>query len=309
MPNNTHTNSQLCLSGASGLVGTALKEHLLKQGHQLRILQRRSPTENTYWDPRNDQLKPESLANCHALIHLSGANIAQRPWTKARKRMLIESRIRSTDLLVKTIAKLPADKRPQTLVCASAIGYYPFGEAPMDEQTPAGSGFLSALCQHWEKSAQKAKEHGLRVVCLRIGLVLSTQGGLLKTLNTLQRFHLLFSFGSAQQYISWIHIADLIALFEQAATNPSWEGVYNAATPHPERQAELLRLLSRLRHKAPPWLPPLNGAVLRLLLGDMADLLLQSQYVLPTRALKQGFSFQFPTLESALKDLLRNASV
>ena len=309
---------KICLSGATGLIGRALQTHLRKEGCDVRLLIRkesdRQNAKDTRWDPENESPPPqtllEALSGTDALVHLSGAGIAETRWHAARRKLLWRSRINSTQLLTTALGQLPKAKRPKTLICASAIGYYPYGTSIQNEDSPAGNSFLSNLCLAWEKSAeQAAKRYDLRVVCLRIGLVLSAEGGVLAPLLRAEKLRMSVAFGSGAQYMSWIHIHDMVRLITQALRESHWQGAYNAVGPTPIRQKELLRTLAQAVGHPRAWIPPFPAPLLRLALGEMSNLILKGQRIHPTRALSAGFQFRFLTLKEALDDLLTGPSL
>lgn len=300
---------RVLITGATGLVGTHLCAYLQQQGHEvLRMLRREQPKKvgikDLFWDPRAGVLPVEGLQGVDVVVHLAGASIAGAPWTRARKQLLWDSRVGSTQLWVRTLGAWEKRALPKVFICASAVGYYAYREGAVDETSPVGTGFLAHLCQQWEAAAAAAAAFGLRVLCLRIGLVLSAKGGALRPMWRAQRLGLGAVLGSGKQYISWIHLQDLLRMIGTAIQDDRWRGVYNATAPHPESQACFARALAQACGRK-LWLPPVPGILLRAALGPMSELLLKGQYVLPARAQRAGFHFTFPELPAALKDLLR----
>jgi len=249
---------------------------------------------------------PSALDAVDTVVNLAGAGIADHRWTARRKAELLESRIQSTHALVQAMAAVP--DRPLTLVNASAIGYYgAHGPEPVDEQTPPGIGFLPDICQAWEAEADQAISHGVRVVKLRLGVVLTRESGALPHLIAPVRLGLGTRLGSGRQGVSWIHASDLVAMILEAIRSPLWQGAYNAAAPWPIAQAECVRCIADALHR-PIWPMPswISAAGLRLLLGELGkELLLQGAFVLPRKAIHQGFAFRFERFDAALADLLR----
>ena len=254
------------------------------------------------WSPEKGQLQTEILTNYEGVVHLAGAPIMGGRLTASRRKVLWDSRIKSTKLLVDRIGEIPSVRRPKVLVSASAVGYYPYSSSPMDEKTSSSSGFVSELCQAWEEAAVEATQHGLRVVRLRIGLVLSPKGGALKAMYRMQKIGLGAVIGSGKQYVSWIHIEDLLRLIREALLG-SWQGAYNATSPKPVPHRNFVHTLSE-SSRMPIWLPSVPGWLLRAVLGKLSELALKGQYVLPSCALAEGFRFRFVELPSALNDLL-----
>ena len=300
---------KIVVTGSSGLIGSHLCDYLSSEGHQVSKLLRKKPSSNSsdpFWSPSEGLLDPMVLADRSAIVHLGGASIAGGRLTAARKKLLWTSRIEGTKLLVKALESLAPEQRPQVLVSASAIGYYTYDTRPLDEKGAEGKGFLSKLCAAWETEARRAEKAGIRVVCLRIGVVLSTKGGAYATLLRIQRLGLGAVLGNGTQYVSWIHINDLIRMIDASLSSSEWSGIYNATAPHPLQHRSFIHTLARVHgHKL--WLPPIPASLLRILMGEASDLLLESQHTLPARALRLGFHFQFNELEAAITDLHKKA--
>ena len=293
------------VTGATGFIGRALTRRLLERGDRVIALTRdpikahlilgTEPMVAT----RLSDLPP--ALRIDAVVNLAGAPIIRRPWTKARKRMLVESRIGVTRMLIDWLAG--RSQRPEVLVNASAIGWYgDGGDRALDERAPVGDGFAAVLCNAWEREAASATALGLRVCRLRLGLVLGAEGGMLKGLLPAFRFGLGAMIGEGRQWLSWIHRDDAVELIVRAIADPLFSGAINATAPVPVRQAEFARSLGRVLHR-PVWLR-LPAAPLRAVLGERASLLLAGPRVLPRRALEIGFAFRCPEIEPALHDLL-----
>jgi uncharacterized protein (TIGR01777 family) len=291
----------ITLTGASGFIGQALVARLRAEGHTLRALGRRTvpglPT--TLWDG----LAPapaEALAGADAIVHLAGEPVAQR-WDAAVKRRIRDSRVISTRQLVSALGQLAP--RPAVLVCASAIGYYGSrGDERLSETSPPGHGFLEDVCVEWEREADAAAALGLRVVKIRIGIVLGAQGGALRQMLPPFRLGLGGPLGGGRQWMSWIHLDDLVELFRFALERPDVSGALNGTAPHPVTNSEFTRELARAVRR--PALFPVPALALRLLYGEMARILLASQRVLPEAALGAGFGFRYPELRPALAQIL-----
>jgi hypothetical protein len=298
---------RVVMAGGTGLVGRPLIRALLERGVQVTVLTRHPeraalPTGASAqgWG----RLVPV-LDGADAIINLAGEGIADRRWTPARKALLQSSR---TDTTARLVAAMGACAHPPAaLINASAIGYYiPRGATPVDEQSPAGTGFLAEVCQAWEAEALKAQVLGTRVALVRIGVVLAREGGALPKMALPIRYFSGCTLGSGDQGLSWIHRDDLVALFVEATLNPAWEGIFNGTAPTPLSNRAFTQCLARRLHR--PLLPVpgvVTAAATKLLLGDLAEaLLLQGAFVQPTRAMALGFPFRFPTAEAALEDLL-----
>lgn len=291
---------RIVLSGASGLIGGLLKPQLQSAGHELISLVRHEPRNDNevQWDPHSGQVDSSKLKGTDAAIHLSGKNVAVR-WNAERKAELIQSRVESTRLLCKTLAEL--NPRPKTLIAASAIGFYGNrGDETLNENSPPGEGFFPDLCKEWEAATQPAREAGIRVVNLRIGVVLSILGGALGKMLLPFRLGLGGPIGSGKQYMSWIEASDLIRAIVFALENPDLAGPVNAVAPAPVRQREFAKTLGRILHR--PAILPMPATAVRLLFGEMGQtVLLGGAKVFPKRLREAGYSFQYSQLEDALR--------
>ena len=294
---------RVLVSGASGLVGTALGETLRAQGHEVGRLVRRPAqgADEVSWDPGKDQLEAGDLAGFDAVVHLAGENVSGGRWTQARKKRILESRVKGTRLLAERLAAL--ESPPSVWVSASAIGLYgDRGDEILDEAKQPGTGFLADVCSRWEAATASAPD-GVRVVRLRIGLVLSERGGALAKMLPAFRAGLGGRLGDGRQYMSWITLEDLVAAIGRALEDPSLEGAVNAVSPGAVTNKEFTATLGRVLRR--PTVVPAPAAALRLALGEMADeLLLASARVVPRRLEEVGFEFRWPSLEGALKHLL-----
>ncbi len=295
---------RVVVSGASGLIGTALIAAMVRDGHQVLRLVRhpaRDPTEIA-WDPANGILTVAALAGVDAVVHLAGESIASLPWTRAKKSAIRDSRILGTQLLSDGIAGL--GRPPRVMVSASAIGYYGNrGDELLDEASLPGRGFLAEIACDWEAATRSAVERGIRVVHLRNGLVLSPRGGVLARLLPVFRWGLGGPIADGRAWWSWIAIDDLVGVIRFAIADSRLEGSVNGVTPAPVTNAEFTRLLGRVLGRPTVFRVP--AAALRFALGEMADeVLLVSARVSPRRLAEAGFRFQWPSLEAALRHLL-----
>lgn len=293
------------ISGASGLVGQALAEHLRQSSMPVLRLVRGAAqgADEIPWDPAAGKLDPGALAACDAVVNLSGENIASGPWSPELKRRILASRIQSTRTIVDAMAA--ASPRPGVLINASAIGFYGnTGDHAAEEESPAGTGFLAEVCQAWEDEARRAEALGVRVVRLRIGIVLSTRGGMLGKMLLPTRFGLGAQVGDGSQHISWITLPDLVRAVHFCLSNSGISGAVNAVSPTQVTNAEFTRTLAAVLHR--PALLRVPALVLRAALGEMADeMLLTSCRVRPRVLEEHHFDYEDPTLNAALRRLLR----
>ena len=254
------------------------------------------------WNPAAGELDPAQLDGIDAVVHLAGEPIAPGRWTARRKREILESRTGSTRLLSEVLARLKTP--PSVLISASAIGYYGNrGDARLDEESGPGSGFLAEVCLAWEQAVEPARRAGIRVAIPRIGVVLARHGGALAPLLLPFRLGLGGRLGHGRQYMSWIHIGDLVAAFQHALDQPDLEGPFNAVAPNPVPNTEFTKTLARVLHR--PAFLPIPVPILRLALGELAEpLLLDSTRLTPSRLESTDFRFTHPKLEEALSSLL-----
>jgi len=295
---------KVVVSGSSGLVGSALLPSLQSDGHEVSRLVR-DPSAGgpvIQWDPSLGNIDREHLKGFDAVVHLAGENIASGRWTKARKQRIRDSRVKGTSLLCNALAHF--DERPKVLVCASATGYYGNrGDEVLDEQSSAGDSFLADVCKEWEAAADPARDKGIRVVHLRLGIVLSRDGGALQKMLLPFRLGGGGVVGDGSQYWSWITLDDVIGAIQYALANESLNGPVNCVSPHPATNREFTKTLGAVLNR--PTILPLPGFAAKLALGEMArELLLASTRVVPKRLQDSGFQFQHATLEDALRHVL-----
>jgi uncharacterized protein len=296
---------RLIVTGASGFIGTPLRAALLEQGHALTLFTRGSPRgPNTgtqrwiHWTPGTMRDWDAAVDGVDGIINLAGEPIAEKSWSSHQRRRIEKSRIDATHSLVQACAK--ARIKPKFLLNASAVGYYgPHGDEIITEEATAGDDFLGLLCRSWEDEAVKAEELGLRVVRLRTGIVLGPGGGALTKIAEPFKYFVGGPLGSGQQWMSWIHLEDLVRLIVLLIADPHAQGPINATAPNPVRNKEFGQTLGKVLHR-PSWLP-VPGFALKLVLGEMADMLLTGQRVVPAAAEKLGFQFRYPDLLPALE--------
>ena len=285
------------ITGASGFLGSALAKSC---DTPLRTSRTSKGTRTIAWKPEAQVLPAAALEGVEVVFHLAGESVADGRWTDEKKRRIRESRILGTRNLVAGIRA--ATKRPKLLICASAVGYYgDRGDTLLDESSSRGEGFLAEVCEDWEAEAATATALGLRVVCVRTGLVLSTDGGALPRMLTPFRLGLGGRLGSGEQWMPWIHLDDMLGLLHHAYRDQSIVGPLAAVAPNPERNRDFTRLLGKALRRPTVFAVP--GAALRFALGELAQLLMSSQRVHPSTALRTNYSFRYPTLEEALAAL------
>jgi uncharacterized protein len=303
---------RVLVTGGTGLVGGRLLPRLLERGDQvLAVTRAEHPTlpvgcTSVFGDVSAPGPWLDRIAECDAVVHLAGENVFARRWRKRFKQRIFDSRVNSSRLIAETLAKQPlrSDGSPKVLVNASAVGYYGFHDRDeLDEESPRGSDFLADLCVQWEEAAKSAKDAGVRVSHLRIGMVLDERGGGLPKLVRPFKWFLGGPIGSGEQWISWIHVADLVGLIQFALDRPDAAGPINATAPEPLTNWGFCKMLGTVLHR-PCWLRVPAFAV-RLLLGQVAAVVTKGQRVIPRRALSLGYSYQYPDLEPALRDLLK----
>lgn len=291
---------KIIVSGASGLIGSALVPHLAARGHEvIRLVRRSAGSGESQWDPARGVIDANVVGNADAIIHLSGAGIGDKRWSNSYKREILDSRVKSTKLLASVIAG--AAKRPSVFLSGSAIGYYGArGDEMLDETSSLGTGFLAEVCQQWESAATGA---GTRTVFLRTGIVLSPKGGALKKQLPLFKAGLGGRFGRGDQWQSWISIDDEVAAIDHLLT-ANVQGPVNLTAPAPVTNMEFARVLGNVLRR--PALFPVPAIGPKLLLGaELADaLLFTGQRVLPRALSASGFQFAHPTLDIALRALL-----
>jgi uncharacterized protein (TIGR01777 family) len=295
------------LTGATGFIGRKIVSRLLADGHEVNYLARqRSATLDSraaFHLSKSGDLPPlDSVPSADAVINLAGEPVAQR-WTEEVKRRIYASRVQGTRLLVEACGKLR--HKPSVLVSASATGYYGNrGDEVLTEQSSRGTDFLADVCTDWEREALRAEELGMRVVLIRIAPVLGFHGGMLAKVLPVFRSGLGGKLGNGRQWMPWIHLDDLVELLLFAANQPSVHGPLNGTAPNPVTNAAFTSALANALHR-PAWLS-VPRLALRLVMGEAADAMLESQRVLPERTLQSGFQFRYPELLPALHAILRN---
>ncbi len=300
-------NEKVLITGGSGLVGTRLTDLLLNKGYRVAHLSR-SPdriqldgVKSYKWDTAANYLDKDAIKGTNYIIHLAGAGVADKPWTKSRKELILNSRTDTADLLYNTLKE--TDHQVKAFISASAIGYYgDRGNELVTEESARGKGFLSDVCVAWEDSAFQIKDLGIRTAAIRIGIVLAKEGGALKEIARPVKFGVGAYLGDGKQYYSWVHIDDLCRIFIQALEQEDMVGIYNGVAPTPETNRHLTEMVAKAMGKFN--IPaPAPEFVLKLAMGEMSEVVLNSQKVSAEKILSTGFKFQHPQLLPALKEI------
>lgn len=294
------------IAGGSGLVGKRLSELLSEKGYTVSWLSRRASKSGRFpayqWDLKSGSIDEEAIKNAEYVINLAGTPIADKPWTNKRKNEIIESRTESIRVLNQYFKKI---KYPKAYCSATAIGIYgDQGETWVDETTPPGTkGFLPESCIAWENAYHEINSPDMRSVALRVGIVLSEKGGALEKIAMPFKFFVAGWLGSGKQWYSWIHIDDMCRMFIHAIENDNMKGIYNAVAPNPVTNKTLVQAIKQVLKK-PAIMAPVPEFALRMMMGEMADMVLDSSKISSKKIEESGFEFQFPELEGALEDLL-----
>lgn len=294
---------QVLITGGSGLIGRAITQDLRAAGHQVAWLSRRGGVENGVrrfvWDPDAGTIDPEALQWAQVLIHLAGEGIAEKRWTPKRKQEIICSRTQSTQLLVGSMRERP--HQIHTVIAASAIGYYGSTTSIMHEEAPFGTGFLAESVHAWEAATAAFATTGARLVTLRIGIVLSDAGGAYAELTRTAALRTLPVIGNGRQMCSWIHIEDLISIFRFVIENPV-NGTLNAVAPEAVDMRTLMHTIARVK-KGLYILPLVPACIIRIMMGEMGDMVLVSQHVSADALLRAGYVFRYSGIEAAIRNL------
>jgi uncharacterized protein len=296
---------RIVMAGASGFLGTKLADRLTQDGHDVVRLVRRPPRApaEVRWDPGAGQVDPATLTRADAVINLAGAGISDKRWTERYKEVLRRSRVDTTGTLASAIAGLPPEDRPRTMLNASGIHWYgDTGDRAVEEDAPAGEGFLPDLCRVWEAATRPAEDAGVRVVFLRTGLPLHRDGGFLKPQLLPFRLGIAGKLGSGRQWQPWISMADWMSAVEFLLGRPDLAGPVNMVGPDPVTNAQFTKAFGRVLHR--PTIMPVPAFGLRIALGEFADEALASLRVLPGVLTRAGFAYEHTDVETALRAAL-----
>lgn len=293
------------ITGGSGLVGSNITQQILKNKDEVNWLtssKKENKEVNSFnWNIYKNQIDSACFQNVDVIIHLAGAGVADKKWTAERKKELIESRIKSTQLLFDAV-KLLAIK-PKAIISASAIGIYKNKEDELvNEESEVGNDFLADLTNQWEKAVNQFETIGIRVVKLRIGIVLSDKGGYLKKVAAPAKYGFAAALGNGKMITSWIHISDLANMFIFASKNENMKGVFNAVAPHPVTNSEITKQIAHALNR-PYFLPNIPALIIKFAFGEMAAVILMSQNISSSKIEKAGFKFEFEEVKVALKNI------
>jgi len=302
---NTTFPKKILISGGSGLIGSFLVNALKERGHDVAILSREPyAVENVksyYWDAKKQLIDKECLEKVDTIIHLAGANIGDKPWTDERKKLIIDSRVKTIEFLYKAIKETGAPVK--NVISPSAVGFYgDRGNEWIIESDKNGEGFLATCCRQWEDAVWKGIELNSRIVIFRVGILLTKKGGALPKLARPIKWFAGAPLGSGKQWIPWIHYKDLVAAFVSAVEDDTYNGIYNLCAPHPVTNKQFTKALAQTLHR-PVWPFRVPASFLKLLLGEMSEAVLMSSRVLSEKLQHQGFDFQFKQPGQALNDL------
>ncbi|WP_423148934.1 TIGR01777 family oxidoreductase [Rubrolithibacter danxiaensis] len=300
----------ILITGASGLIGNSLTRLLALKGYRIHHLTRfkshKNPLIKTFgWDVRNKKIDSDCIKETDIIIHLAGEGIAGKRWTSQRKQNIINSRTESIRLIYSLLRQSPGHQ-VKKIISSSAVGYYgDRGDLLLTESTPPGTGFLSKTCVAWEQAVDEGVSLGIKTVKLRTGMVLSTEGGALPQIAKPIKLGVGTVLGSGKQWVSWIHLQDVTRMFLFAIENESVEGSFNMTAPNPVTQTELTYAIARELNKR-IWLPRTPSFILKLVLGEMSSVVLDSTKTSASKIQSAGFQFNFPTIEEALASIYGN---
>ncbi len=302
---------RILITGATGFIGRKLSSRLIEAGYQVTALSRnpektksRLPqkTRLIKWDGHSCDKWIDTVSGATAIVNLAGENIGTGRWTRAKKQRVLQSRLNISKAIISAVEQ--ADPKPKALIQASGIGYYGMrGEEMLDENSSLGTGFLAEVSTKWEQSIRPIEKHGARLAIIRLAPVLGNTGGMMARLLPPFKFFLGCVPGTGRQWFSWVHIEDVVAVIQFLIENQDTSGIFNLTAPNPVQAKHFYKLLAKLMHRPPPVkIPPW---ALRLILGEMADeLLMADQRTIPKKLLEKGYTFKYPTAESALTQIL-----
>lgn len=298
--------TSILITGGTGLIGKHLCKLLKDKGYKVTVLSRNQVTKPTtfFWNIETDYIDTKAISEANYIIHLAGEGIADKPWTKERKQILINSRLKSTNLLFKKVKELNPNLK--AFIAASGIGYYGATTSTKiyEENDVSGTDFLSEICRLWENASLQFKTINIRTVIFRTGIVLSNEGGAFQKISKPIKLGLGAALGSGKQYMPWIHIEDLCNMYVKAIENIELNGIYNAVAPEHITNNELTKSVARAI-KRPLWTPNVPRFILKITFGKLAVILLEGSRVSSEKIVTTGFKFKYPTLTKALNNLLK----
>ena len=296
----------ILIAGGAGLIGTNLSGKLKEKGYNVLLLSRKSKRGNSYsvysWNPDKSEIENEALKRADYIINLAGAGIGDKRWTKKRRDLILDSRVKTSELIFNKIQE--TGKKPKAFITASGIGYYgaDTSEKIFFETDQPAADFIGQVCQQWEQAADQFEKSGIRTVKIRTGIVLSKKGGALSRMAVPVKFWIGSALGSGKQYLPWIHIDDLCDIYVRAIEDAKMTGAFNAVAPQHVSNREFMRTLAQVMGK-PFFFPAIPSVVLKLLFGKMSDILLYGSRISAEKIISAGYEFRFPGLANALKDL------
>ena len=303
--------AKVLITGGTGLIGRHLYKKLLEKGYDVAILSRskqQDPKIRTYtWDLDASEIEREAIESADYIVHLAGTNIGDKRWTAKRKQSIIDSRVKTTELI---FSKIKAqNKKLKAFISASGIGYY--SASPSDrifvETDAPGKNFLAEVCRQWEQSADQFKTLAIRTVIIRTGVVLTRRGGALSKMITPVKMGIGSGLGHGRQYMPWIHINDLCNIYIKAIEDTQMQGVFNAVAPDHKTNIQFIKTLARVLNR-PFWFPKVPAFMLKLMFGEMSGIILKGNRVSAKKIEETGYEFLFPNLEAAFTNLLKNGT-
>lgn len=297
---------KVLITGASGLVGKRLSERLLEKGYEVSALSRSGRVDSqikTYlWDPAKHSIDPESVNSCDYIVHLAGLNIGAKRWTRKRKKEIVDSRVNSSQLILESLDE--GKSQLKAFISASGIGYYGSvtEEKIFAETDPPGGDFLGQVCLKWESAGDGFSDRGIRTVKIRTAVVLSRGGVALPRIATIVKWGLGAAIGTGKQYMPWIHMDDLCDIYILAIENNTMEGAYNAVAPQDVTNKQFTKEVARSLNR-PIWLPNIPSWFMRILFGEMSEILLHGSRISSEKIKKAAYIFKYPDLREALKQI------